>query len=119
MNKRYKIKPSIFLILGLGFVFFWFGLDKLIHPENWIGYISPFLSSLIFFNLNSFIYLLGFIELVLGILLWTKWKLKFISLLISMHLLLIIIFTGFNEITVRDIGLLTMALSLFIQEKKW
>ncbi|MBS3151756.1 DoxX family membrane protein [Candidatus Woesearchaeota archaeon] len=119
MNKKIKIHPNFLLRLGLGFVFIWFGIDKLLNPENWIGYITPFLSSIIFFNLNGFIYLLGFIELLLGILLLTKWKLKFISLLISIYLFIVIISQGFNEITVRDIGLFTMALSLFMQEEKW
>lgn len=119
MNKKNNYKFSTILSTGLGFVFFWFGLDKLLNPENWLGYITPFLSSLIFFNLNIFLYLLGVIEFALGVLLFTKWKLKLISLLISIHLFLIIIFSSFNEITVRDIGLLSIALALFVQEKKW
>ena len=119
MNKKIIQNPFLLLRIGLGFVFFWFGIDKIVNPENWLSYITPFLSSIIFFNNTTFLFILGIIELIFGIMLWSNWKLKLISLIISIHLFLIIIFTGFNEITVRDIGLLSIALPLFIYEKKW
>lgn len=118
MNKKITLDSFLLLRIGLGFVFFWFGLDKLIHPGNWVVYITPFLSSIIFFDITLFLFMLGTIEIIFGILLWAGWKLRIVSLLISIHLFLIIIFTGFNEITIRDIGLLSIALALFIQNRK-
>ena len=113
MDKKItKNIPFLILRIGLGFVFFWFSLDKLINPENWLGYITPFLFSIIPFNLEIFILILGIIEFILGIILFSGYYLKYTSIIVAMHLIVIILSQGFNEITVRDIGLLAIALAL-------
>ena len=107
-------KPNYMIVLrlGLGLVFTWFGLDKLINPSNWLGYITPKVAQFIFINLNSFIFILGIIEIMLGILLIIGLYTRIVALIMAIHLTLVIISIGFNDVAVRDIGLLSIALYL-------
>ena len=114
MNKKFVnvVKYGLILRLGLGFVFIWFGIDKLINPINWLGYIPPKVAQLIFINLDSFIFLLGIVELILGTLLIIGLYTRIVAFIMAIHLALVVASLGFNEIAARDIGLLSIALYL-------
>ena len=109
--------PILLIRLGLGFVFFWFGIDKFVHPGLWIGWIPHRVLSLVPIFPGIFIFLLGIIETVLGSLLLLGIFVRFVAFVSALHLLAIIFSLGFNDIVVRDIGLLTMAVALVIEKK--
>ena len=115
--EMFKEAPILLIRLGLGFVFFWFGIDKFIHPALWIGWIPQYVLSLIPIFPGIFIFLLGVIETILGALLLLGVIVRLVALISAIHLLAIIFSLGFNDIVVRDIGLLAMALSLAVQKK--
>jgi uncharacterized membrane protein YphA (DoxX/SURF4 family) len=115
MNNSLKL-PSLFLRLGLATVFIWFGVDKFLHPQYWI---DAWLPQMVINILDSiqlstevFVYLNGIFEVVIGSSLLANLYTKFSSVLALGFLVTIIIFNGFNEITVRDIGLMGGLLSL-------
>ena len=112
-------KSTFILRLGLGFVFFWFGLDKLFNPANWQGYITPTLAKLILVDIKLFILLLGILELVIGLMLILGLFTRLVASAAAVQLLVIIVSLWFNEITVRDIGLFSIALSLIITGSKY
>ncbi len=94
---------SIFLIrVSIGLIFFWFGLDKLIHPLLWLGWIPKTILNIIPFSGNNFIYILGVVELVLGVLLIIGFLVRIVALFTALHLIGVIVSIGFNDVTVRD-----------------
>jgi len=107
---------SLLIRLGLSIVFLLFGIDKFIRPLFWSAFVPKFLSDIIPFSLNNFIYLIGIIETILGALILIGLFTRVASILSAMHLLLIIISLaipiGYNDIIVRDLGLFFMALTL-------
>ncbi len=110
---------TFILRLGLGFVFSWFGLDKLLNPQNWQGYITPALAKLIFIDMSLFILLLGILELVIGLMLLLGLFTRLVASVAAVQLLVIIISLWFNEITVRDIGLFSIAVSLILNSSNY
>jgi len=112
-----SLKTShLVLRLGLAFVFLWFGTDKFIHPDYWINAWMPvwFQEILSRFNIENlnFIYANGIFEIVLGLGFLFNIFVKLLALLALLFLLSVIFSFGLNEITVRDAGLIGMALAL-------
>lgn len=98
---------KLLLRVGLGGVFVWFGVDKFFHPDLWINYIPlwfPFASV-------SFIYVLGVVESLLGLLVLAGFGLA--SLACALMLVPIMFSLGFNELFVRDFGLFCLALGIY------
>lgn len=98
------------LKLGLATVFLWFGVDKFFHPNYWIDAWIPasVLSFVSNFGINEiqFTYLNGIFEVVVGLSLLTGVFSRIFASLAVLFLVLIILFIGFNEVIVRDIGLI-------------
>jgi len=108
-NKEYSVAA---IRIGLALVFLWFGIDEVFNPENWFGYVPQWISSILPLSLKAFIILNGIFEIIIGIFLLIGFYTRFFALITSIHLLLIIMAVGYNEIGVRDFGLVAMAISL-------
>jgi len=96
---------------GLAIVFLWMGIDKLpfMRPEIWLTQMPKFLSQ---YGV-TIIYVLGIVEIVIGILLLTK--LFRIGALGAAGILIGAIWTlGWNDIAARDVGLLLGAIALLL-----
>ena len=97
----------------LAFVFLFFGIDKFVHPEYWMGWTPPWMVDLFGLTsemLNTFS---GITEIVLALLLLHP-RTRFFGAL-GMVLLLSFIVVGivrFSPDGIRDIGILGMALYL-------
>jgi hypothetical protein len=85
------------------------GLDKIVGTNlitYWPKYVSPFVQSTLPISMHSFIVLLGVIEVVVALLVFTRWTVlaSYISaawlVLISINLLMI---GGYVDIAIRDI----------------
>ena len=108
-NKDY----SIFIIrVGLALVLLWFGIDEIINPENWFGYVPAWIISIIPISLKLFIIFNGIFEIFIGALLLIGFKTRIIALISALHLLSITLSIGYNDIAIRDFGLMLMAISL-------
>ncbi|OGW68638.1 MAG: hypothetical protein A2036_03225 [Omnitrophica bacterium GWA2_50_21] len=104
--------------VGLGVVFFWFGLDKCLDPDTWQGWVPVFIQNRLPISMNMFLVGQGVVEAVLGLLLVAGFLTRLASFLCCVILTGIIYFSGFNEVTVRDFGLLVMAVSIVISGPK-
>ena len=111
LNKNKKYSTTIIRI-GLALVLLWFGIDEIINPQNWFGYIPPWIASIMPLNLETFILLNGIFEIIIGILLLIGLYTRIIAFIAALHLLTITVAVGYNEIGVRDFGLTMMAISL-------
>lgn len=110
--------PSIVRI-GISIVFLWFGLNQIFSGDDFLGYLPTFVNSLPLQPL-TFILLNGIFEVVFGLLLIVGLLTRISALLLGLHLLGIIFSLGYNEIAVRDFGLMIATVSVFIHgNDKW
>lgn len=108
-NKHYST-PIIRVSLAL--VLLWFGIDEIINPENWFGYIPSWLTQILPSDIGTFIIINGIFEIIAGFLLLIGLHTRVIAFIAALHLLSITIAVGYNDIAVRDFGLAMMAVSL-------
>src|SRR3989338_764111 len=107
MNKY----STVALRIGLGIVFVYFGLGKMMH-DIWFETIKAMpVFAFIGGGIDYFIYAVGVVEIITGLMLFVGYKIKFFAALASLQLITILILLKFGEI--RDIGLLAASLALF------
>lgn len=103
------------LRIGLGLGPFLAGLDKYFNLlTNWTGYISPLALKILPFNGQTFMHIVGVIEMIVGLAILTKWT-RLGAYVASAWLVLIainLVSTGmFFDVAVRDVE---MALAAFV-----
>ena len=103
------------LRIGLGVGPFLAGLDKYFNfLTNWTGYISPLALKILPFSGQTFMYIVGVIEMIVGLAILSKWT-RVGAFVASAWLLAIainLVSTGmFFDVAVRD---LEMALAAFV-----
>ena len=107
---------NLIIRLSLAVVFFWFGIDKFFHPNYWVNAWVPQSASLFAANFKirpiDIIYISSVFEVLVGTSLVTNIFIVFFSSLAVLFMGSIMFFNGFNEILVRDIGLVGALLSL-------
>ncbi len=106
-----KYAPSVVRI-GLSLVFIWFGLNQLLYPLNWTGWVPMGISAMM--DSHRIVLINGIFEIIFGVLLLIGLFTRVISFLLALHLLSITFFIGFNEIGVRDFGLTLALVSIFL-----
>ena len=119
--ERNKDYGTLFMRFGLALIFLWFGIDKFIHVQNWIGWVPEWMASFIPVSLFTFMYFQGAIEMLVGALLLVGYKTRFAALLAMLILLGVVlstIGTGQAEVMLRDIGLLGASISLLFAGSK-
>ena len=103
------------LRIGLGVGPFLAGLDKYFNLlTNWTGYISPLALKILPFSGQTFMHIVGIIEMIVGLAILTKWT-RLGAYVASAWLVLIainLVSTGmFFDVAVRDVE---MALGAFV-----
>ena len=104
------------LRIGLGVGPFLAGLDKFFNLlTNWTAYISPVALKILPFSAQTFMHIVGVIEMIVGLAILTKWT-RFGSYVAAAWLLAItlnLLSTGtFFDIAVRDLEMALAALVL-------
>ncbi|MBI2572342.1 DoxX family membrane protein [Candidatus Woesearchaeota archaeon] len=103
--------PAV-LRISISLVFLWFGLNQLILPDNFMGYLPDFLLQLDY--AKTLIYFNGAAEVILGTMLLIGFLVRPVALLLALHLLTIAIGLGYNDIMIRDLGLTLATVSIFL-----
>ena len=110
-----SVLVSLLLRLALAIPFLYAGIDSFIHPDNWMGYLSPRMLSFVEETVGLKLFLVGYavFEILLGLVLVAGKFIK-IAALVSSALLLGIIVSNFGQFSVifRDAGLFFAALAL-------
>ncbi len=103
--QKYSGYAPAVLRVGLAIVILWFGVSQVMDQDIWIGYLPPFV-----FNLpvapETFVMINAISEIILGLLLITGLWVRPVAGLLAIHLLGITVSLGYNEIAVRDFGLM-------------
>jgi len=123
-NKDYSI---VILRIGLALVLLWFGINQVFYPDNFLGYLPPWAMphpiNMIHFppihmmhdtsiQTTALIVSNGFYEIILGLVLLVGFYTRITAFIAGLHLLLIALSLGYNDIAIRDFGLSIMAFSL-------
>lgn len=109
--------PALLLRVGLASMFLYAGIDSLLHPENWVGFLPDMLTER--FDPNVLLKFFAVYELALGALLLSGLYVRYVALLAAATLAGIVI-TNFHILllTFRDIGLMFAALALAAMKQK-
>jgi len=124
-NISTKLGPylPLFLRLGLGFIFFWSGLSKIVSPESAIGVCTnrgeaiDLVSSLYWlpFDPEAFVWVQSYLELFLGAALLVGFWVPLSALVSVIVFLLFFVILDFSLIW-KNVGLLGAVLALLASE---
>ena len=106
-----KYAPAI-LRLGLGFVFMYFGWQSVSNPAMFAGLVPHWTNAIM--PAVNLVFIHGIFEIVAGMLLFSGYFTRTISIILFLDLLDIISLLGFCEIAVRDFGLAAAMFALFL-----
>jgi len=115
-NKEYT---PILVRYGTGIVFFLFGLSQITTQENWLAWFPSWIESF-GVELTTVILITGIFNLIIGGLLLLGLFTRLAALLGILHLVGVITTIGYNDIAIRDFGLLLALIGvLFYGADKW
>ena len=116
---KYSRYAPIIARYAVSFVFLVFGLWQIIDPSSWLGYLPSFALSL-GINPGTILLLNGIFDFIIGLSLATGIYLRFFSAIGILHLLIIELSLGFTDVTIRDITIMIVLFSVFLNGKdKW
>ena len=126
---NYQKYAPVVVRIALSFVFLWFGVNQLVNPVSFLGYVPdliynhgqgiqhdhPF-QSVHNLPLTPHILIMGngAFETVFGSLLLLGLFTRIASLVLALHLMGIIIGLGYNDVAIRDFGLALVTFSVFL-----
>ena len=109
-------REDLLLRVAVAFPLLWAGLSQITNPTDWVGFVPPWLASIV--DAEAFLGIHSFFNLIIGVgLLLGFWRIIF-SGLATASLASIVIFYGVDDITFRDVGLAIVALVLFLRALK-
>ncbi|RME78640.1 DoxX family protein [Candidatus Woesearchaeota archaeon] len=120
-------KALLVLRIGLCAVFLWFGFSQLFTPQLFYGYLPQWVYNTLI-TPQTLIFVNGIFEIIAATLLLFGVLPRLMAGLLALHLIGIIISLGYNDVAVRDVGLMIATASLiFVKEhpnvfkelKKW
>ncbi|OGZ28587.1 MAG: hypothetical protein A2931_01620 [Candidatus Niyogibacteria bacterium RIFCSPLOWO2_01_FULL_45_48] len=102
------------LRVGMAITFLWVGVLIFQSPEAWTGFIKPWVADILITTPEKAMIGTAIFDIIVGFLLlidfWTFWA----SFFAALHLALVLLVSGIDAITVRDIGLLAGALAMAV-----
>ena len=100
------------LRIGLVTLFLWFGFSQMTSPGDWVAWVPAWPTELTGLSAQTIVLLNGGFEVVFGTLLALGFFMRWVALLLSIHLFLIAYEIGYNDIGVRDFALAIATLSV-------
>ncbi len=117
------MKQASFHVLrvGLAITFLWIGILILKSPEAWGGYLQPWAMGLLPLPIEQMMIGTAILDIVIGVLLLVGVWTWIAAALAAFHIAAVLVVSGINAVTVRDIGLLAGTLAVFVESMppKW
>lgn len=105
--------------LFLGFVLLWFGVNEILNPRYWSGYVPQMAIEMLPIPIFPFVQGHGAVLVLLAICFLFNFYIRYIGVVALLVLLSIIggliSMNGIDEIVVRDIGIFGLALSIWLK----
>lgn len=117
MDSSARIRRSWNLLrYSYGIVILLVGLDKILGTGlivHWAGYISPFALSILPFSVPVFLTIIGIVEVVVALMMLTKWSrlASYLSIVWLVIIAINLLMAGFLDVAVRD---LLLAIGAFV-----
>jgi len=101
--------------------FLWIGVLIFKEPQFWGGFLQPWAAGILPIPIEQAMIGTAILDIVVGFLLLIDAYVWVGGVIGSFHLIIVLIVSGINGITVRDIGLLGATLALFWEDfpKAW
>ncbi len=118
-NKSMKkhINADVIIRIFLAFVLFWFGINEVMNPGMWVGFVPKFLGS--GSTATTLVTIHAIVLILAGLALLAKFYIKYTAIIVALMLIEIILdlisHGGLSGIAVRDIGLLALPLALAVE----
>ncbi len=109
---RYRKYAPILVRLGIGSVFLLLGIDQLMNPEAWVAWMPSWIS---WTTPEQFFFMNGIFNSIIGFSLIIGFLTRIAALFAVLHLVGVLASLGYNDIAIRDFGLLLAALSVFLR----
>ncbi len=111
---NYQHLAPVIVRVSMSLVFLWFGLSQLIAPDSWTSWLPDIafhlpLTPAILIMLN------GLFEICAGTLLLVGFRTRLCAGILAIHLMGIIASVGYNDIGIRDAGLMLATVSIIFQ----
>lgn len=103
------------LRIGLAITFLWVGVLIFEQPEAWGGFIQPWAAVLLPIPIEQAMIGTAILDIVIGILFLFDLFIWLAALIGSIHLVIVLVVSGINDITVRDIAILSATLALMAE----
>lgn len=116
-ERMQKCAPVI-LRIGLAIVFIWFGFSQIGNPGMWERLIPASVTGFTGLSATTMVLFNGSFEIVFGLCLLFGFFTRVVSLLLALHMihitLVLVMGSGWNAISIRDLGLSFAAVALFL-----
>jgi len=103
------------LRLGLAITFIWIGVLIVLDPVAWGAFLKPWAIELLPLPLVTIVMATGILDIIIGGLLLFNFFPALAAAIGAIHLAGILITSGVDAVTVRDIGLLGATIALSIE----
>ncbi|MBI2055567.1 MAG: hypothetical protein HYT42_01600 [Candidatus Sungbacteria bacterium] len=117
--------PIWFLRLGLGAMYAYSGYDLITTPAHWYAFVPPWFSQMLRaanLDVDTYLRLQGAAELLFAavLLAWFMPRLAvlWVAVISGLELLLILVFSGVDLITFRDIGVVGASAALAVSLRR-
>ncbi len=111
--EKYKPLAPAIVRIGLGLVFLWFGLTQIFNGQSFLGYLPDFAKQIHLAPL-TIILLNGILDTTIGLCYTLGIFTRLTAFVAMLHLCLVVIGLGYNDIAVRDLGLIIISFSVMI-----
>lgn len=114
------MNKSAFHILRVGtaITFLWIGVLIFQSPEAWGSYMAPWVVDLLPISVKNVMILTAILDTVIGLLLLTETLVWRAAVAGAVHVGMVLIVSGINEGTVRDIAIIAGAIALAVDSYK-
>lgn len=103
------------LRIGLAITFLWIGFLIFMEPEVWGGFLQPWVVELLPVSVKVAMTGTALLDVLIGVLLLLNFYTWLAAGVGALHLVIVLITSGFNSVTVRDIGLLAASAALALE----
>ena len=113
-NHKFSRFAPVALRFGLSAVYLWFGISQITDADSWTVWVPNWAVSISGMNQTTIVLINGWLETIAGILLAAGFLTRWVTLILTVHMFVLVFEIGLNDIGVRDFGLAMATLSLFL-----
>jgi uncharacterized membrane protein YphA (DoxX/SURF4 family) len=109
----------VILRLGLAILYLWFGFSELLNTPAWTAWVPAWATALTHLSAVQIVLLNGGFEIVAGALLAIGIWVRPVAALLALHMLLIVIDIGLDQIGMRDLAICFATVALCLGGSDW